>query len=454
MTVYSVLPEDIYDFTPRSIQPVNHKVTLTVLGGSSIATPYLLSALAESRNNGTLPSLHVRLYGRHIERLNAIARYAQRRLNNQPTGNSRPVELTISTHYSLAEAVEGADFILSQIRPGGMEGRKLDEEIAQNSGIPGDEGLGPSGLSCFLRARPVFEHVAEVILRYAPQSLVLQMTSPLGLNVEYVRRFGVDCVGLCELPMTTGAKILNCLNTSSQTELFSVRHAGLNHQAWIHSIKNSGNDEIITDAIEAVTSSHIIPIDGDKIRSIGAIPLPYLKYFYHAERELSKQRALPQSRADTLQDWILRAESAVIHNTTTSDKTFETILSERHVDWYKHGIVPALEALCSQTPTMVSLNSFCPDGIPNVKAASIVEIPFQVSWGHRHAVKVPALPPGPQELCQQLINYENYLIKNVDELTSSRITTALEYHPFVKSSDTALTISNQIQQNISNNAYI
>ena len=57
--------------------------------------------------------------------------------------------------------MEGADFVLTTFRPGGLAARHLDELIPPHHGVIGQETTGPGGLAMALRSVPALIEVAE-----------------------------------------------------------------------------------------------------------------------------------------------------------------------------------------------------------------------------------------------------------------------------------------------------
>ena len=51
----------------------------------------------------------------------------------------------------LDDALEGADFVFAAIRPGGLEGRVIDEAVPLELGVLGQETTGPGGICFALR---------------------------------------------------------------------------------------------------------------------------------------------------------------------------------------------------------------------------------------------------------------------------------------------------------------
>src|SRR5207248_6273027 len=81
----------------------------------------------------------------------------------------------------LDAAVEGADFVLIQIRVGGQEARLRDETIPLRCGCIGQETTGAGGFAKAMRTVPVVLEIAERVReRAAPEAWIVDFTNPVG----------------------------------------------------------------------------------------------------------------------------------------------------------------------------------------------------------------------------------------------------------------------------------
>ena len=230
-------------------------LTLAVLGGSSPATPVLIEALRSSQRAGRLGEIEVRLHGRNLSRLQRVCDYAAQRLRNE--GLSARA-LTLAPARTLSDALRHATHILCMVRPGGMVGRAHDESLARRARTPADEGLGVGGLSCFLRGRETIIGLAEACARSAPRAHLLQMSSPLGLNVALSRRvFGDRAFGVCELPLTTATKLRQLLPAEVCEQWHSHSHAGLNHQSWLYDFRDAAGRDVTAAVIARDSAAYV-----------------------------------------------------------------------------------------------------------------------------------------------------------------------------------------------------
>ncbi len=68
------------------------------------------------------------------------------------------------------EAIKNSDFIMTQIRVGGLDARILDESIPLSHGELGQETNGAGGLFKFLRTAPILLDISNEISQYAPNA--------------------------------------------------------------------------------------------------------------------------------------------------------------------------------------------------------------------------------------------------------------------------------------------
>ena len=107
---------------------------VAVIGGGSTYTPELVSGL--SRESGRIDVRQLVLHDIDAERREIVGGLARRMLDKQ--GFAGTLEVT----DDLDRALDGADFVLIQIRVGGQEARLQDETIPLACGCIGQETTG------------------------------------------------------------------------------------------------------------------------------------------------------------------------------------------------------------------------------------------------------------------------------------------------------------------------
>ena len=132
---------------------------IAVVGGGSTYTPELIEGIASRRD--TLPVDELALLDVDAERLAIVAALARRILARTDT----PVVVTETTDRSAA--VDGAAFVLIQLRVGGQAARLIDETLPLRFGCIGQETTGPGGFAKALRTVPVVLDIANEVGRRA-----------------------------------------------------------------------------------------------------------------------------------------------------------------------------------------------------------------------------------------------------------------------------------------------
>src|SRR6185436_13996750 len=147
---------------------------LAVIGGGSTYTPELVSGLSRERERIAVDELA--LHDVDAERREVVGGLAQRMLERQGYAG----RLTVTGE--LDRALEGADFVLIQIRVGGQAARLRDETIPLACGCIGQETTGAGGLAKALRTVPVVLDIAERTRELAADGAwIVDFTNPVGI---------------------------------------------------------------------------------------------------------------------------------------------------------------------------------------------------------------------------------------------------------------------------------
>src|ERR671935_111059 len=120
---------------------------LTVVGSGSTYTPELVSGLARDRDGLDVHELV--LHDIDAERRDVVGAMARRMLDKQGFRGR------LTTTDDVDRAVDGADFVLIQIRVGGQAARLRDETVPLACGCIGQETTGAGGFAKAMRTVPV-----------------------------------------------------------------------------------------------------------------------------------------------------------------------------------------------------------------------------------------------------------------------------------------------------------
>src|SRR5207245_5092866 len=169
------------------------------------------------------------------ERLDVVGGLARRMLERQ--GYQGALELT----GELDGALEGADFVLVQIRVGGQAARLTDETVPLACGCIGQETTGAGGLAKALRTVPVVLEIADRVRELAADDAwIVDFTNPVGIVVRGLLDAGHRAVGLCNVAIGLQRAIAPLLGVEPARVL--VDQVGLNHLTWVRAVHLDGKE--------------------------------------------------------------------------------------------------------------------------------------------------------------------------------------------------------------------
>lgn len=421
--------------TPEgSPAPEARQVSLAILGGSSAFTPALAAVLADIARD--LPGLEVRLHGRNEERLTWVTQFCNRYCRSR----SIPHEYTWST--SIKEAAQGVSIVINQMRIGGWAGRSHDELFPVRFGIPGDETIGPGGLASALRSVPVVLDAARQAAEAAPGAWFVNMGNPMGIVLAGLQKItGLKSFGLCELPSHTLQKA--CALLGHTPDDVEADFLGLNHQGWFVHLAKDGQDLLPELFSRIVTEEDraFFKVEPEVMQSVHALPLPYMRIYYHTEREVNKIKARTQSRGLELND--LSSELYAWYRDDRTGEMPETI-QRRDLSWFDLALAPAIKALLGGGEEVLYLSRQNGKDIPGLPASAIVE--KRVRLSENGSKWIPFFGPAPEQdgplepfldLLRRIVQFEEAALEAAHNPDEERVIAALRLHPLGIDADAA-----------------
>ena len=270
---------------------------VVVIGGGSAYMPGIAFAVAhaaEAFSGGTLV----------LQDIDVDALELQRRLTTSILRSRGGGDVSVEAQPDRLKAMEGADVVLAAFRPGGLAARHLDERIAVDHGIIGQETAGPGGLAMALRSVPIVLDIAQELRQVGNDAVLLNYTNPVQIVSEAVHRFGPGApyLGLCD--QTAGEQELlgRVLGVPAASVELDTR--GTNHMTFTRAVRVDGRD--VTDELWARLDTLDLeeledPADRRVIllfRMLRCVPSEYLQYFFFHDEVLAEQRASGRTRAE------------------------------------------------------------------------------------------------------------------------------------------------------------
>ncbi len=251
---------------------------LAVVGAGSTYTPELVSTLSR------LGETDLALHDVDAGRLEVVGSLAGRMLARQ--GHRGALALT----GELDRALDGADFVLVQIRVGGQAARLADETAPLACGCIGQETTGAGGFAKAMRTVPVVLEIAERARAHAADGAwIVDFTNPVGIVTRALLDGGHRAVGLCNVAITLQRLCARLLRVEPRRVL--VDQVGLNHLTWVRAVHLDG-----ADVLPALLAEHADELAAQAslppriLDELGAVPSYYLHYFYAHDQVLAEQR--------------------------------------------------------------------------------------------------------------------------------------------------------------------
>jgi 6-phospho-beta-glucosidase len=406
-------------------------IKLVVLGGSGVATPELAEAMVHCPGR-TVP-VEMVLVGRSRDKLEKVTQVSRLLAGDDPL-------LSISCTTDTEAALAGADFVLNQVRVGGLEARAFDESYPRELGLPGEETVGPGGFANACRTVPVVLEYARLIERLAPNAQLISFSNPASLVQYAVTRYTrVPTIGLCDAPITLAESIARVVGAPSDE--LSVDYLGMHHFGWVTGVWWRGRD-LLPPALARV-GEIVKDLEPAVAQAIGAIPCSYLKYLFHPDRMLAGQMGR-RTRAEELID--LQSEILADYE-RTADGGRPTALARRGARWYGMIIAPVLTALIEgqhgATPAVPSrfiINVANGQTIPWLPATAVVEVPALVARGWVLPLATGPVPPDVKALLEANCAYEMLATEAIVERDRARALRALLLNPIRHTYDQAVAV--------------
>ncbi|MEW6308954.1 MAG: 6-phospho-beta-glucosidase [Bacillota bacterium] len=422
---------------------------ISILGGGSAYTPGLVDGLLKF--GGELPVDRLALMDVDSEKLSAVHPLVARMVREQQP------EARVEATGDRARALEGADFVLCQIRVGGLAARHLDEAIPLRYGVIGQETTGPGGMAMALRTIPVMVDIARDMERIAPRAWLINYTNPTAMVAQAVTRLtGARMLSICDVPIGIWELVSRLMGVPRQSLEFG--YAGLNHLGWVRYIRHQGQDILPNlRAFAGALDPHSLPPElagalseaDDKTRGEvvnmlrlfvhrGAIPSPYLQYFYFQDELLAKQRAASRTRAQEVM--ALEAELLPHFKAAAASGSLTGVWDKRGASWHSELMVAVVAAIAHDKDEVHVVNVPNHGLIPGLGEDKIVEVPAAIGATGAKPLPVEPLDPDMLGLMQVVGAYEELTVQAALAGDRNKAVRALAIHPLVPSWDVASAI--------------
>ncbi len=405
---------------------------VAVIGAGSSYTPEIVEGLALHRSE--LPVERLAFADIDRERMEVVAGFCRRFL----AGLGAPIPIT--TTVDLAEAIEDASYVVTQIRVGGNAQRVLDEKIPLKYGILGQETTGPGGMFKAFRTIPAMLEIARTVEAVSPSAWIINYTNPTGLVAEAIlKHTRARMVGLCSGGLFPRNWVARALGIPARGIAYD--YYGLNHLSFAYNVQVDGrllSDEEFDRVAEVSTWGAVDPA---LIKTLRVLPSPYLQYYFHRRRSVEAALAKGQTRGEAVQ--ALEAEVFAAY-ADPDQATKPAALAKRGGGGYSEVALGIMDALHNNRSQVVVANVANRGAAPRLPADAVLEMPCLVNSAGIVPLVQPEPPPAVWGLVAAVKNYEQLAVAAAVTGDRTLALEALLAHPLCGDYDAAVALLDEM----------
>lgn len=412
---------------------------IVVIGGGSSYTPELIDGFIKRHQQ--LPAAEIWLVDIPAgeEKLKIVGALAKRMV----TKANAAIEIMMT--LDRAAALEGADFVITQFRVGGLDARNRDERFPLAYDVIGQETTGPGGMAKALRTIPIMLELCKDMERICPHAWLINFTNPAGLVTEAVlKHTKVKCIGLCNVPINmlmTTAKMLE----ADSKDLY-IDFVGLNHLIWGRKIWLKGED-VTTRVLEILLDGHSLNMKNihdlqwsrSFIEALGMLPCPYHRYYYMTDAMVLEEQKALQDGKGTRAEQVKEVEQRLFElykDPELAEKPQE--LEKRGGAYYSEAAVSLIDAIYNNKHEIHTVNTMNNGTIKELPDNSVIEVNCMIDRKGATPLGIGAsLPPEILGLVQKVKCYELLAIEAAVYGDRKKALLALATHPLIPSVEVA-----------------
>jgi len=398
---------------------------LAVVGGGSTYTPELVDGFTRRADRVAIDEIALLDIDR--DRLAIVAGLAERMLARQGwTG--RVVQTT-----DRDEAIDGADFVLIQLRVGGQGARLGDETLPARFDLIGQETVGVGGFAKALRTVPVVLELAEAVARRsAPDAWIVDFTNPVGIVTQALADAGHRSIGLCNVAI--GFQRSFAARFGVEPERVELEQVGLNHLTWIRAVRVDGVDridEILREGVDELAAD--LHIATEQLIRDRAIPSYYVKYYTNEALIVAEARTRT-TRAEEVMT--IERDLLELYRDPTLD-TKPELLEHRGGAFYSEAAAQLIASLSDGRGDLQIVDVRNDGTLPGLADSDVVEVPARIDRDGAHPIRQAPLSPSQFELVSRIKAYERLVIRAAESGDTGIARAALAANPLAGDPDHA-----------------
>ncbi|WP_409343806.1 6-phospho-beta-glucosidase [Paenibacillus sp. MBLB4367] len=414
---------------------------VVVIGGGSSYTPELIEGFILNHERFPVTDIWLVDIPKGEHKLRIVGQLAQRMVEK----SGLPISLRLT--LDRREALQGAHFVSTQMRVGLLQARIWDETIPLKYGVIGQETTGPGGMMKALRTIPALLDICRDMEELCPDAWLLNFTNPAGMVTEAIQKYSsIRSIGLCNAPIGV-YKWLTGLYDVKADRIYA-EFVGLNHLHWITQVRIDGEsklEELLAEG-EAYSAKNVPGLNwnAELIRSLGAIPSYYLKYYY-LQKEMFEEQQTSSAKEGTRAEVVKRVEDELFElykDPNLSEKPKQ--LEKRGGAYYSEAAVNLMKSLYNDTRDIQTLNVSNRGILDFLPADACIEVNCVVTKQGPIPLPVSHIPLAAKGLIHAVKCYEQLAIEAAVHGDRGLALQALTHHPLVPSANVAEKMLNEM----------
>ncbi len=368
--------------------------------------------------------------------------------------------VTVTACDTVEECVEGADFVFTSFRVGGIEARARNEATALKQGLVGQETLGFAGCAMALATIPAMVAYAKVVERVTPHAWIVNFTNPVGIITQAVQTAtGARIVGVCDTPTELFEEVARVLALPSNECHFD--YFGLNHLGWLREVYHGGKPQLAAlwsdpERLRGLYRTNFF--DPAFLADLRLLPTEYGYFYYETARAIENLQQAGESRGVMLTRLNAKLFEALTSGEGDPATVYREYLAERDASYmqlesgskkplapppsaaatgYDRIALAVIRAIHFNTSAVIPLDVANRGNIAELEDDDVVEVPCLVNADGPHALNVAPVPDAVRDLLVQMKTYERLTVRAALEGSRELALEALATNPLVGRRDVA-----------------
>lgn len=421
------------------------KLKVVVIGGGSSYTPELIDGFIKRAHELPVGELYLVDVEEGKHKLETIYNLTKRMIAKAG------LDIKVYKTLDRCEALVDADFVVTQIRVGGLKCRAIDEKIPLKYNLVGQETNGAGGFAKAIRTIPVILDICRDIERLAPKAWLINFTNPASIITEAVTRYSkVKIIGLCNVPLGMINNVAKILKVESTR--ISIDFAGLNHMVFGRNIYLDG--ELITDMVldkvcdGAYMSMNNIPDlnwSQDFIKALRMLPCPYHRYYYMTKKMIEEEQKSVDEGLGVRAEQVQKIEQELFELYEDPKLDIKpAALDKRGGAYYSDAAVSLINSIYNDKKAIHTVNIINKKAIANLPEDVIVEVNAVVGKNGAMPIVSGQLPVQINGLIQSIKSFELLTVEAGVTGDYYKALMALAINPLVASVDLAKKLLDEI----------